>query len=297
MFHFKRRTLWIIIYITIPLVIILNRLGPAPDTAVSETPAQRFSLDHLNLTCQAVVCQLPLSGAPHLQLSVSFNQMPVSQISVPDVLSLNIRQQGGFVIGTVTLVPSPGNVQVLLSFLQQWLPQPPVGWQLTGAIPEGVADMIAAQNGPFSGIGIVNEPEPVNGLATLEAPALGGEDQLAFLLWIEILKQRLAGYDVQAVWDHRRSTSYVVFNQTLSSDSFSPVKAEELEPVLAAYLQSAGQRERSAEQLHRYAVTAMIYKIPFEFFVNQPRRLSQVTVEAVDRMREFTLEQITQSAR
>jgi predicted Zn-dependent peptidase len=111
-------------------------------------------------------------------------------------------------------------------------------------------------------------------------------------LAVSILKQRLTGYDIQMAWDHRRTDSVVSFNSTMTEDAFYPVSLEEFEPIQLAFSESASVRERSQSQVHRYLLTAVLYGLPFNFFVEQPSRLAAIKLEDVNRMMEFSFEQI-----
>jgi len=297
MFHFSRRTLWIIIYVTIPLIFVLNSLGP--DEAVTEKSLQGeqlWSLDAMTLTCENSLCFMSLDGSPSLLLSVISDKLPDSQLDVPDELTIQTGLQGGYFVATFKIKPTLKNLKITTRFIQNWLPYSnKVQVVVSGDVSDAMKTQLESLISSLQGSGIPNVIEPVNGLAVLQSPVLGGGDQLSFLMWVEVLKNRLAGYDVIVKWDHRRQQSYVVFNSTLAEDIFYPVESEELAPILSAYIDSAQIRVRSFAQLHRYAVTASVYQLPLSFFIDQPSRLGSISVESVNQMREFALGQVKKS--
>lgn len=294
MFHFSRRSLWIIIYITIPLIIVLNSLGPDEPVSESSTIAEPlWSLDQVTLECESNVCVMVLDDAKSVRVSLISSMMPDARLDIPDGIRLTISQQGGYFVANAEVVAGLSQLKSLTTFLQQWMPYTSnVRIVATGSLSDAMKTQLMSIIPGLSGTGVPHQIAEVTGLGLLRSPSLGSQSQLPFLLWVEILKNRLAGYQVEVKWDHRRENSYVVFSTTLSSDVFYPVESEEFELVRTIYMQSAQSRDRSSQQIHRYAVTSALYGIPFGFFVNQPERLEQVSLQSINQMREFSLEQI-----
>ncbi|WP_320823541.1 hypothetical protein [Reinekea sp.] len=295
MFHFSRRTLWIIIYVTIPLIILLNSLGPDPvSEADAEPVVPTWSFDELAVVCEGQVCALALADAERIWVSAILERIPTGQVALPDSLQLQTQQLGGrFVIG-LEGAADPQTQADLMVFLQQWLPsEGDLEWVVSGAVSSELVAQLNNLSSTRRGTGLSNSVKPIKALTRLQAPALGTAEQLAFLLWIDLLRNRLAAYPIKGQWDHRPAISSVGFNGTLSADLFYPVDGDELAPVLAAYQASAAQRQRSATQIQRYAVTAQLYRLPLSFFINQPERLATLSLASVNQMREFALGQIT----
>jgi hypothetical protein len=295
MFHFQRRTLWIIIYVTIPLIIILNNLGGEdvpPPAVVSQNPVGLWSLDQVKVNQRDNLSWLVLPGASTLELTVVLDEIPSSQISVQNPEAFNRYFQGGKFVVTVSNPVNEAALTESLRFLMQWLPPNISAIVMSGPYRPEWAELVGERLSMTSGQGVDISFAAIKGLAKLESPAMSSPDQLAFLITVSILKQRMAGYDIQMTWDHRRSSSFVTFNSTLAEDIFYPVSEDEFEPVHQAFVQSASVRERSQSQLHRYALTAVVYGLPFSFFVEQPERIAAVKIEDVNKMMEFALEQI-----
>ena len=297
MLHFRRSTLWIIIYITIPLVAILHALAPkpldstAPGADVDDTERKQWSLDTLAVQCDQT-CQLELPSANEFFLSALVTMLPVSSVTLPEGLDLRVIQQGGLVVVTLAGAVDDFNERQVAQFLARYLPVNNLANLVLTGPPAVLTDTSRLRAAALKAAGgaIANQPELPPALTRLPAPTFGSADQLAFLLWIEIVKQRLAGYQIQVSWDHRAAISYVTINSTLDNEVLRPVLAAEFEPVLAAYLKAANARLRSARQLHRYAVTARIYHLPFSYFVQQPERLAAIRLSDIERMREATIE-------
>ncbi|TCS37191.1 hypothetical protein [Reinekea marinisedimentorum] len=297
MFHFSRRTLWIIIYVTIPLIIILNSLGPDDSDQPDAQSVSSWSLDEVQMSCAEQLCSLPLPGAETLQISVLSGMMPTTRLEVPSALQISATAQGGQFIVTVTTAASRANIKTAISFLREWLPEAGKQIVVSGNLDGNTTELLESLSDGYIGTGAEYQPGQASGLGVLQSPPLGSSEQLPFLMWVEVLKQRLAGYDVTLQWDHRGSASYVSFSSTLHTEDFRPVENDELDPILQAYLQTAQQRQRSAAQLHRYAVTAVAYELPFSFFVDQQQRLQAISLDAVNQVREDALEQIQKEKR
>lgn len=297
MFHFKRRTLWIIIYLSIPLIFILNQLGPDSET-IEQEPAsvqQTWSMDDVVAECDSTLrfCLLSLDGAERVSVSAILSQMPVDNVEIPATAILNSYLQRGSFIVNLDSDPSRKSRKAATEFLEQWLPNESwIWWVVSGDLTLNEAKAWLPDPRDFNAGAIPVVIESANSLSVLTSPPIGHPDQLSFLMWIEVLKQRLDGYSVRVTWDHRREESLILINQTLAADSFGDVSEGELAPILSAYQASAQQRDRNQSQLHRYMVTAMNYTVPFDYFIDQPERLAEVTLESVNRMREFSFEQI-----
>ena len=294
MFHFKRQTLWIIIYVTIPLIFILNSVGPGPEQgASSDIDAKlNWSLESITLECDKAICHQSLDGTTRLWVSAMFKPLPVSQVTVPDGLEFTVSRQGGYVVATLAFEQGPDAWRDVSAFLIQWLPaNASIMWLVSGADPASFDELLANMETQMSGLSLDNEFVRPKAELVWQAPVIGDPDQLAFLLWIEVLKQRLAGSGIEVAWDHRQSNSYVTLNQPVPAGAFLPVNSNELEPILAVYVDSANERLRSGLQHHRYGVTSIIYSVPYSLFSNQPQRLAQITLDSVNKMREFSFEQ------
>lgn len=300
MFHFKRRTLWIIIYITIPLILVLNSLGPEPESGApvvtaTENTDQRWSLTGLEPDCD-VHCVLELDDTDWVRLSAVLDQRPVGFEEVPQGVALGYSQRAGKVIVTLSFPREASIEATVVQFLSNWLPRGDAPqWVLSGAGADDLLAQLPKVSNEAIGVGKRPDLGAPSALTVLISPPLGSEHQLAFLLWVEILKQRLAGYQIQVTWDHRRTDSVVLFNTTLSKDLLYPVTGSEFTPILEAYVSTAAQTERSAEQIHRYLLTSALYDIPFEFFTRQEERLEQVSLADINLIREQTIAQITQT--
>jgi hypothetical protein len=299
MFHFKRRTLWIIIYITIPLIFVLNSLGPNPDVKQELEKAPEFvlwSLDEVSTQCTPNKCLLPLEGASDVVVSAILPSAPVKSIEIPAGFEFTTQWLGGKVVGQVRVLNQVSAFKDIQSFYRQWLPQAAeVQWVVSGDLDDSELLTLLPLNTEFSNTSVpYNIKDPI-GLTRLVSPTIGSEDQVAFLMWVEVLKRRLTGYDVQVRWDHRAPTSWVLFNSTIAADSLNTVTETEFQEVMDVYLAAANQRQREISQLHRYAVNALVYELPFEFFIQQPKRLQAVTLNDVNQIREQTLEQISEN--
>lgn len=291
MFHFSRRTLWIIIYITIPLIFILNQLGSEPDTQTAESGEQRWSLDEVDFEQAGNRWQVDLPQSEQILLSVIQSQAPAQALATGDSSGLNLAYQGGQFVVTVV---NPARLQLLetsVDFLVDWLPDSEDRRiVVSGALNDEWLAALAPLNGQLEGEARQAEIRPAAAVSRLTAPPMGTDEQLAFLIWVDVLEQRLGGYQPEVRWDHRAARSQVLFNQTLAPSLFAEVTEDELAPVLSAYQNAAAQRQRRADQIHRYLVTTAVYELPLNFLLRQPERLAQVDLAAVNQQRQQSME-------
>jgi hypothetical protein len=292
MFYFSRRTLWIIIFVTIPLIVLLNTVGQDESGSTGAVEANTWSLDTLAIetdqpTRDESFWAVDLNDSSQLRLTVAQNQIPSEQLDIAIEAAIRSGRQGGLFWVTVVNPRDANALEASVEFLQTWLPDGDKrSVVLSGDLNPELIATARTLLGALQGEGMANQVAPQPSLGRLESPAMGTREQLAFLLFVGVLQQRLSGYDPQVRWDHRARTSQVLINQTLSPSLFDPVTADELEPVQAAYTDSAEQRERNAEQIHRYLVTSAIYGLPPDFLVSQQQRLAAVTLEDVNAVRK-----------
>lgn len=295
MFHFSRRTLWIIIYVTIALIFVLHRTGqqtPAPQ-AENEPRRQAWSLDDIEFHNQNGLWTVDLPGAAQVMVTLAQPLIPTETLPVDPAEALRTSRQGGDFLVTLSNPPRLDVLETSVDFLIQWLPDAQQRSVIvSGPLTEELLAQVRRLQGTLQGRGVVNQVASQPALTRLSSPPTGSERQLAFMLWIGVLQQRLSGYQPEVRWDHRQAVSEVLINQTLSPELFKPVTEEELKPVLDAYQASAAVRQRSAEQIHRYLVTTAIYELTPDFLLSQPRRLAKINLTAVNAQRERSLSEM-----
>ena len=291
MFHFSRRTLWLIIFVTIPLIVVFNLVGQEEGVVSEVVEPQAWFLDDLAVSTDErapgrTLWTVDLDQARQLRLTITQDLIPTEQLDIAIDAAVSTSRQGGQFQVTVVNPADTDALQASVDFLQSWLPDGDSrSVVLSGDLDDDRMAVARRLLEPLLGEGMVNQVAPQPSLARLRSPPMGTNEQMAFLLWVGVLQQRLSGYDPQVRWDHRAETSQVLINQTLSTDLFVPVTEEELEPVRAAYTASAEQRSRSAEQIHRYLVTSAVYDLPADFLVSQQQRLSAITLADVNAAR------------
>lgn len=291
MFHFSRRTLWLIIFVTIPLIVVFNLVGQEEGVVSEVVEPQAWFLDDLAVETDEqapgrTLWTVDLDQARQLRLTITQDLIPTEQLDIAIEAAISTFRQGGQFQVTVVNPADTAALEASVDFLQSWLPDGDNrSVVLSGDLDDDRMDIARRLLEPLSGEGVVNQVAPQPSLGRLRSPPMGTNEQLAFLLWVGVLQQRLSGYDPQVRWDHRAETSQVLINQTLSNDLFQPVTDEELKPVRAAYTASAEQRSRSGEQIHRYLVTSAVYDLPSDFLVSQQQRLSAITLEDVNAAR------------
>lgn len=294
MFHFSRRSLWIVIYISIALIFVLHQTGD--DGAPTQEPAparSQWSLDGIEFTQRDSLWSVDLAGADHISLTVAQPMVPTGAVGADLADAMRTSRQGGQFLVTATNPADFDALTASVDFLVDWLPDgAPRQVIVSGPLSTEILEQAERLLGSLHGAGTPNHVSPQPALGRLSSPPMGSERQLAFLLWVGVLQQRLSGYQPEIRWDHRGGVSEVLFNQTLGPELFVPVTEDELAPVLSAYQASAQQRQRSAQQIHRYLVTSAVYRLPDDFLLDQPRRLDRVTLADVNQQRERSVSEL-----
>lgn len=287
MFHFSRRTLWIIIYITIPLIFVLNQLGGESASPADDAEPAAWSLDELEFEHQGNRWLVDLPDAEQVWLTVVQSAAPAEALTAQASDAVSVSRQGGQYLVTIV---NPAQLKLLetsIDFLVDWLPDgDDRQLVLSGPLDDDWRAALAPLEGTLNGQAYRQAVAPASAVSRLTAPSMGSDDQLAFLIWIAVLEQRLGGYQPEVRWDHRAELSQVLFNQTLPPALFAPVTEAELAPVLAAYRTAAEQRQRRSDQIHRYLVTTAVYDLPLDFLLRQPQRLAQIDLQAVNQQRQ-----------
>ncbi|TXR51840.1 hypothetical protein [Reinekea thalattae] len=322
MFHFKRRTLWIIMYITIPLIALLNSLGPdesaqndaektqaasptestqsiasttePTNSAITEpVMADSWRLSELAFDCLNSVCPVYLPGAAEFYVTVISDQVPVERVDVPTQLQVSATGQAGWFVIRVKSPAGDEAIEQARLFLQQWLPaNATMKLVLSGDIDSAIVEHWSSLKSELNASGAPYRAA-VQALPTsIASPTLGSEQQLAFLLWSEVLKQRLAKQQIELHWDHRAKPSFLILSAPVDPADLKPVDNSELAPILSAYIDQAQLPQRSAEQIHRYAVSAVLHQLPLSYFAEQGERLNAITLPSINRARDYFIEQI-----
>lgn len=294
MFHFKRRTLWIIIYLTIPLIFVLHELTPQParDAVAALAELGEFDIAAIKTDCSAALCYLPLPATNLLLLSVISDTTPIKRPLANDLYPLVEYQEANRQVLSAMIFND--QLPDLLRALEPWLlAGGEHQWAATGKLSTAQQQNLQGFSATTVVAGQPIAPTVASNVTMLEAPPFGHPDHLAFLLWAELLQQRLAGNGLASQWDRRSQPHRLLLPTPIDLEYFALVSAGELRPLLENSRQAVARPRRTVEQLHRFLIASQLYELPFQYFAEQPERLNQVSLAAVNRMREFSIAQIT----
>ncbi|TGG90081.1 hypothetical protein E4656_19630 [Natronospirillum operosum] len=267
---FNRRFLWLLIFILIPLIPLLNNLGPS-EAFLVEPPAgevrTHFALAEVEFQ-QEVMAGLPVTWAPlpasgQIRISVLSDRQPLAVERPPETTELDLEARHGRLVATLTLPLTTAALQDGTRFLNHWLPvanrqtRVVMTGELTPERTQEIASVLAGADAP----GVVVDIQPPSAVTRLTSPPPGTEEHLHFALAMDLLRQRLSGYNATLRWSHRGRDSLALLNTTLdSSQRQVPSEARFLE-TRAAWATAQGEGERPTDYIHRQLVTLAAYDV------------------------------------
>ncbi|MHA7880882.1 MAG: hypothetical protein ACX931_13890 [Saccharospirillum sp.] len=293
MFQFRRRTLWIIIYLLIPVIFVLHRVSDDAVPAIAVEPPTQWSLDALTVRRQGPLWWVNLPDANHWRLTVAQSEAPATELGLGLSDAVHQGMQYGYWWVSVS---NPSDADVLaetLTFLATWLPDAANRqWVVSGAVTDELLQSIRLADAILQGAGRPLPSAPANAApgARWSSPPVGSDAHLAFLVWVSVVQQRLGERGSQVVWDHRYDISIVRVPDDLTPAMLEPVSEAEFEAQVRHYQAQAEQRDRSAEQIHGSLVVTALAGLPETFMQTQPERLAQLDLDAVNRQRQRSLE-------
>lgn len=287
MFTFRRRTLWFLIYLLIPVIFLLHRVGEEEPPLAEVATVTHWSLDDIDVEQRGNLWWVALPGAQQWRLTVAQRSAPAMELGLGLADSVQQSMQGGYWLVSITNPASPETLAEALSFLATWLPDGDGRqWVLTGPVSEDMLSTIEQYDNLLQGQGQPVPQQPDSIADRLISPPIGSEEHLAFLLWVGVLQQRLGDDRAALRWDHRFAESQVVFNQSLTRELLEPVRSDEFEQVMSTYKDAAAERLRSSEQIHGALLVTAVHALSAGFMLNQPERLAVIDLDAVNQQRE-----------
>lgn len=127
MFHFSRRTLWLIIFVTIPLIVVLNLVGQDEEATSQVVESQTWSLDELAVETDEqapgrTLWTVDLDQARQLRLTIAQDQIPSEQLDIAIEAAIRTSRQGGRFLVTVVNPADTSALETSVDFLRTWLP-------------------------------------------------------------------------------------------------------------------------------------------------------------------------------
>lgn len=271
--------MWIMIFVLIPLIYVLNEMGGEESAPSHAEPLQTlFDMGQVAVQRERIAGQpvwwaaLPDSGV--VEIGILEPRLPTARIPVPDSQDLATTARNNKFIVYLRSPVEQAALEVSLDFLTEWLPPPSpdttyvLAGDLNAALTEQLVAILARSRGPA--ISFVAQPRAA--ITRLTSPPAGTQDQLAFVMAVDVLRDRLSGYDIQLDWDHRGERSIALINSSLNPEHRAVPSQAEFERVQAAFLDQAYRTERSVQQISRYMMTMAAFGLGTDFMATQTTR-------------------------
>jgi len=282
--HFNRTSLWMIIAILFPLIAILNQSGQTPEIEDKPTTNLYFSLPELQFHRIDNSAWIELPGSGEISMSIITDSVPKNRLKIPPHQDFKVSIRNNYAITWVKIPSEQAALEVTLEFLRDWLP--PIRSEnliiITGEVDrpliKEIRNILRRSNG--DSIPLVQKVDQY--VSRIAVPDMGSQEQLAFLIAAEIIRQRVTGYQPKLTWDHSDHVSYLDLNTTIKPEWLALASAEEIANIRDYMVEAAAKTDRTSDQIHRYLVTQAIYDLPAEFIQQQSDLLAEVTDNSVN---------------
>lgn len=286
---FDRRFLWLIIFIMIPLIPLLNSLGPAEAFMVStttEAAQTEFAAADLRVH-KTAVAEVPttwssLPGSQLVRISVLTDRQPLARPEPPAMTDLAIEARHGYLLVTLTLPLTTSALEAGTRFLDNWLPLPndrtryALSGDLTPELVLEIGDYLRRADAPGAGF----DPASAPAVTTLTSPLPGRLDYEAFVIATDLLRRRLGGYNAQLRWDHSERQSKALLNITLAPDQRHLPTPEQFEASLARRVTDLNRSTLTTAQIHRQLITLAAYDLPTDILTQRQSQLETLDYAA-----------------
>ncbi|MFY0663673.1 MAG: hypothetical protein JXQ97_03555 [Natronospirillum sp.] len=273
--------MWILIFVLIPLIYVLNEMGAdddSPNSANSEPLQTLFDMGQVAVQRERLSGQpvwwAALPGSGVVEIGILEPRLPTARIPIPDSQDLVTTARNNQFIVYLRSPVEQAALEVSLDFLTEWLPPPSpettyvLAGDLNAALTEQLVSILSRSRGPA----IPFLAQPRASITRLISPPTGTQDQLAFLMAAELLSERLAGYNIQLSWDHRGERSIALINSSLNPEHREVPSEADFERVQNAFLNQAYQTERSVQQISRYMMTMAAFGLGTDYMATQTTR-------------------------
>jgi len=282
--HFNRTSLWMIIAILLPLITILNQSGQTPKIEDKPTTILNFPLADLQFNRRENNAWIELPGSGEISISIITASVPKNRLKIPPHQDFKVSIRNNYAVTWVKTPSEQAALEVTLEFLQKWLP--PINENnliiITGEVDQLLTEEIRNILQRSNGESLPLDQKVDSYVSRITIPEMGSQEQLAFLIAAEIVRQRVTGYQPKLTWDHSDQISYLDLNTTLKPEWLTPASSEEIARVREYMVAAAARSDRSSDQIHRYLVTQALYDLPASFIQRQSDLLNQISDEAVN---------------
>lgn len=292
---FGRRFLWLLIFILIPVIALLNNLGPSEAFLVDPVEGEvrtEFEVAQLSVR-QDEFAGLPvtwvdLPDSGQVRVSVLSNRQPLEAAPAPGDTHLEVTARHGLMVSTLTMPLTTGALQDGTRFLSQWLPANTaqtrlvVTGDLTPERVEEIASRVASADAPGAALQ-VSRPAAVTRLVS---PRPGTEGYLHFALAMELLGERLDGYNARLIWSHRTRDSEALLNTTLDSSQRRVPGEQDFLTLREDWVDAHTEQRRSVDYIHGQLVTLTAYDVTPDHLTERTERLAELDYETFRRLWE-----------
>lgn len=268
---FDRRFLWLIIFILIPLIPLLNNLGPSEGFLVpaNDEPTQdRFARTGLQVQKSALgdvpATWVNLPNSDAVRVSVLTDRQPLARPEPPANVSLSVDARHGYYVATVTLPLTTAALESGTRFLDHWLPAPTARtrYALSGDLTDQRVMEIGLALGRADAPGSPFAPVAPSAVTAVTGPLPGQVEYEAFVIGMDLLSRRLDGYNPRLRWDHSERQSKALLNITLAPAQRGVPPAEDFQAALARRRAALTTDTLNAAHIHRQMITLAGYDLP-----------------------------------
>lgn len=286
---FSKSTLWILIFILIPLIALLNSLGQSNSRlTLPANIEQQWQLTELPINQQSG--DFPVSILPvatdQLQVWLAFSALPVTQFVEPANVRIRTQYRAEKLLVQFVLPVNDEAFDQLLWMLADWAPSDFVtGLGVLGPITDQALDELLDTITRAEGVAVALPIPEATDVTMIASPATGTAEQIAFLIAKDHVLNQLSGYRIQERWQHATTPSYLLVNRNIPTSALQPITLDVLQPRLQQLL-LATEQPRDVDQLARYLAVMVAESLPPSFLTEQPARIRSVDLAMVNRQIE-----------
>lgn len=286
---FSKSTLWGVIIVLIPLIVLLNSLGDTSNQLTLpeqiETQWQLESLPVQQHENNFVVSTVPVA-TDQLQVWLAFSALPISEFVEPNDVRIRTQYRAEKLLVQFVLPVNDEAFDQLLWMLADWVPADFVtGVGVLGPISDSALQTLEETLANGQGVAVALDLPQANDISKIASPATGTAEQIAFLIAKDHVLNQLSGYEIQERWQHATSPSYLLVNRNVPAQARTAIEFEALQQRLNQLL-SAAQQPRDVDQLARYLAVMVAESLPPSFLTEQRARIKAVDLAMVNRQIE-----------
>lgn len=285
--HFSRRFLWLLILVLLPLIPFLNSLGPdetyqLPDRTT--TPAVSFSATTVVSSAQSEVrgnvpvLRLPLPEAEQFRLAVISDRQPAELPPLPDgITGESVFRYGRWVLNLT--VPYEGDQLESLSEYLMWALPPATRdtrYVLTGPWTDQLAGAVVGALVQSDAPSYRVSPPRSRGIVVYSSPYPNEPDYWSFVLAMDLLDQRLSGYQAEMQWNQQVRPAEVALTTSLLPEQRDRPEQGAFTDSQQRLLRAVAVEERSLAGWHQQLIWLAAYDLSPAYLAEREQEIESL---------------------